>query len=120
SDTDRTFCCCERFVSCKECEAVCVFFQKHFSKVTMSKTYFSLVSYRSWNTESLKSFSDCCCCVCCSCASFFDCDCSTYNICPACVFKADRLNAFYLIVNIKACVFCNFLCFFDRSDAIAV
>ena len=52
--------------------------------------------------------------------SVADCDCSTYCICPASVLETDWLNAFDLIVYIKTCVFCDFLSFFDRSNAIAV
>ena len=39
-------------------------------------------------------------CICCSLAAFFDCDCSTYNVSPASVFKTDWLNAFNLVVYI--------------------
>ena len=52
----------------------------------MSKTYFTLISYRSRNTECLKSFSDSCCCISCSSAAFFDCDSCTYDV-------RDLLNA---------------------------
>ena len=64
----------------------------------MSKTYFTCISNGSWNTERLKTFTDSCCCVCCSSASFFDCNGSTYSVCPACIFETDRLDAFNLIV----------------------
>ena len=45
SDTDSTFCCGKGLMSCKETETLCLFFQKHFTKVTMSKTYFACISY---------------------------------------------------------------------------
>ena len=120
SDTDSTLSCCEGLMSSQEAEAVCFFFQKHFTKVTMSKTYFTCISNGSRNTECLKAFTDSCCCVSCSSAVFFDCDSCTYDVCPASVLEADRLNAFDLIVYVKACIFSDFLCFFDRSDSIAV
>ena len=119
-DTDSTLSCCEGLMSSQEAEAVCFFFQKHFTKVTMSKTYFTCISNGARNTESLKSFTDSCCCVSCSSAVFFDCDSCTYDVCPASVLEADRLDAFDLIVYVKACIFSDFLCFFDRSDSIAV
>ena len=100
-------------MSCKETEAVCILFQKHLSKVTMSKTYFTLISYRSRNTECLKSFTDCCCSFCCCLTAFFNCNCSTYYVSPACVLKTDWLNALNLIVYIKSGILCNLLCFLD-------
>ena len=120
SDTDRTLSCCERLMSCKEAEAVCLFLKKHLSKVSMSKTYFTCVCNGSRDTESLKAFSDSCCCVSGSSAAFFDRDSCTYCVSPASVLEADRLNAFDLIVNVQSCVFSDFLSFFDRSDSIAV
>ena len=86
----------------------------------MSKTYLTMVCNGTWNTECLKSLSDCCCCVCCSCASLLDRDSCTYNVCPACILKTDRLNLLNLIVNIKSSVLCDLLSFFDRADTIAV
>ena len=65
--------CSSDLMSSQEAEALCLFFKKHFAKVTMSKTYFTCISNGSRNTESLKSFTDSCCCVCCFLASFFDC-----------------------------------------------
>ena len=35
----------------KSIQPICFFFQKHFTKVTMSKTYFTLVSYRTRDTK---------------------------------------------------------------------
>ena len=44
SDTDCALCCCEGLVACQECEALGLLLQKHLTKVTMAKTYFTLVS----------------------------------------------------------------------------
>ena len=46
SDTDSALCCCEGLVACQECEALGILLQKHFTKVTMSKTYFTLCQQR--------------------------------------------------------------------------
>ena len=79
----------------------------------------SLVCNRSRDTECLKTFSDCSSSVSSSSAVFFDCDSSTYNVSPACIFKTDRLDSFYLIVNIQSSIFCDFFSFFDRSNSVA-
>ena len=120
SDTNSTFSCCERLMTCQECETFCIFFQKHLTQVTMSQTYFTLICYRSWNTESLQTFADSCCCFRSFCTAFFDCDCCTCDVCPASVLKTDWLDAFDLIVYVQTSIFCDFLCFFQRSDSIAV
>ena len=57
-DTDRALSSSERFVSCEEAEAVGLFLKEHLTEVTMSKTYFSLVSNGTRDTESLKTFTD--------------------------------------------------------------
>ena len=114
-DTDCTLCCCEWLVSSQECEALCILFKKHLSKVTMSKTNFSLICNRSRNTERLKSLSDCCCCVC---TSLFDCDSCTYSVSPFCVLKTDWLDSLDHLVNIKTGCFRYFSSFFDGVDSI--
>ena len=42
------------------------------------------------------------------------------DVCPASVLKTDWLDAFDLIVYVQTSIFCDFLCFFQRSDSIAV
>ena len=58
----------------------------------MSKTYFTLVSNGTRDTESLKALSDSCSSVGSLAAVLFDSDCCAYDVCPACILKADRLN----------------------------
>ena len=86
----------------------------------MTKTYLTGISYGTRDTESLKTFTDCCSCICCSSSTLLDCDCCTYDVCPASILEADRLNALNLIVYIEAGVLGNLLSFFDRSDTLAV
>ncbi|GFI57165.1 hypothetical protein IMSAG025_00596 [Muribaculaceae bacterium] len=104
----------------QEAKALCFFFQKHLSKVTMSKANLTGISNRTRDTESLKALTDCCSSIRSFFAAFLDCDSCAYNICPAGIFKADRLNAFYLVINIKPSIFCDFFSFFDRRDSVAV
>ena len=66
----------------------------------MSKTYFSVVSNRTWNTESLKTFTDCCSSISSSSTTFLNSDSCTYCVSPACIFKTNWLNLFNLFVNI--------------------
>ncbi len=84
----------------------------------MAQTYLSAVSDRTRNAERLQAFTDCCGCICCLAASLFDCDCRTDGICPLGIFKADRLNIFYHVIDIQTCILCNFLSFFNRADSI--
>ena len=119
-NTDSAFSGCEGLMSCQETEAVGILFQKHLSKVSVSKTNLTGICYGTGNTEGLKSLTDCCCCFRCLSAVLLDCDCCAYCVCPASIFKADRLDALYKRIYIKSCILCNFLSFFQRSDSIAV
>ena len=118
SDTDSTLSSCEGLMSSQECEALGVLFQKHFTKVTMAKTNFTLICYRTRDTEGLKSLTDCCSSFRSFAASFFDCDCCAYSVSPFCILEADWLNAFDHFVYIKASSFCNFCSFFDGVDSV--
>ncbi len=51
---------CERLVSCQESEALCLLRKKTRAQVSVSETYFAVVSYRAWQAECLKAFSDVC------------------------------------------------------------
>ena len=62
----------------RNAEALGILFQKHFTKVTMSKTYFTLVSNGTRDTESLKAFSDSCSSLGSLAAVLFDSDCCAY------------------------------------------
>ena len=107
-------------MSSQEAEAFGFFFKKHLSKVTMAKAYFTGISNGTGNTESLKSFADCCSCVSCSLTALLNCNCSAYNVSPASIFKADRLDFLNLVIYVKSSVFCDFFSFFKGSDAVAV
>ena len=57
-NTDRTLCCCEGLVSCQKQKQSVDSSRSIFPKVSVSKTYFTLISNGSRDTESLKAFSD--------------------------------------------------------------
>ena len=120
SDTDSTLSSCEGLMSSQEAEALCLLFQKHFTKVTMTKTYFTMVSNGTRDTESLKTFTDSGGSVSSSSAVFLDSDSCTYDVSPASVLEADRLDLFDLIINVQTGILCDLLCFFDVSNTIAV
>ena len=86
----------------------------------MSKTYFSLVSNGTRDTESLKTFTDRSSSVCGTAAAFLDRDRGAYCVSPASVLKADRLDLLYLIIYVKASILCDLLSIFDGCDSIAV
>ena len=86
----------------------------------MSKTYFSLVSNGTRDTESLKTFTDRSSSVCGTAAVLLDRDRSAYCVSPACVLETDRLDLLYLVIYVKACILCDLLSFFNGCDAIAV
>src|SRR5699024_420701 len=109
SDTDRTLCCCEGLMSSQEAEAVCCLLKEHLAKVTMSKTYFTLISNGSRNTESLQALSDGCCGVCSCLTALLDGDSCTCDVSPACILETDRLNAFDLVVYVQSGIFCDLL-----------
>ena len=107
-------------MSCEEAEAVGLFLKEHLTEVTMSKTYFSLVSNGTRDTESLKTFTDRSSSICSTAAAFLDRNRSAYCVSPASVLKADWLDLLYLIIYVKASILCDLLSFFDGCDAIAV
>ena len=120
SDSDSALSGCEGLVACQEAEALGVLLQEHLSKVSMSQTYLTLVSYRTRDTESLQALSDGGGSVGSLAAALLDGDSRAGDVSPACVLKADRLNALDLVVYVQSGVLCNLLCFLERSNAIAV
>ena len=118
SDTDRTFCGSEGFVTCQKCEALGVFFQQHLAQITVAQTNLSLVSNRTRNAECLQTFTDCSSSVSSSAAALLDRNCCTNGISPLCVFEADRLNAFYHLIYVQTSSLGNFSCTFDGINAI--
>ena len=86
----------------------------------MAKTYLTSISNGTGNTECLKAFADCSSCFRSLSAALLDCDCSTYSVSPASVLEANRLDFLNLLIYIKTSILSDLLCFFDRSNAIAV
>ena len=105
-------------MTCKEAEAICLLFKEHLAEVTVSETYLTVISNRTGNTESLKTFADCCGSICCSLATLLDSDCSTYCVCPACILKADGLNFLNKCIYINSCILADGFALLDGGDAI--
>jgi len=86
----------------------------------VAKAYLTGIGNGTGDTESLQAFTDRCCCICCFTAAFLDRDSSAYCVSPACIFKTDRLYLLNLIINIQTSVFCYFLSFFNRRNAVLI
>ena len=77
----------------------------------MAQSYLTLVSYRTGDTEGLKSLADGCSCVGGSAAVLLDGDGRAGDVGPAGVFKADGLDLLNLSVYIQSCILCNLFSF---------
>ena len=105
-------------MSCQECKALGIFFKEHLSEVTVSESDLTAVSDRSRDAESLKPDSDGCCSFGSLAAVLLDSDGSTDYICPLCVLKADRLDAFDEFIDVKTCSFRDLSALLDGGNAI--
>ena len=84
----------------------------------MAKAHLPVIGYASRNAECLKTFADCLCGIGCLCTALLYGYCGSKGVCPACVFKAYRLNSLYNIIWVKAFVKTNLLCLFKVLDTI--
>ena len=99
-------------MTCEECEALGVFFKEHLAEIAVAETYLAAVGNGAGDAECLKAFADCGGGFGCLTAALLDSDSGAYGVSPLCVFKADGLNVFNCVINIKAGVFCDFFGFF--------
>ncbi len=118
-DTDGTLCGCKGLMTCQKCKAVRLLFKEHLAKITMTKANLTSIGHGAGNTECLQALTNRCSSVSRLLAVLLDCDSRAYGICPACVLKTNRLDLLHLLIYIQAGVFCDFLSFFDRRNAIA-
>ena len=86
----------------------------------MAKTNLSLVSYRTRDTESLKSLTDSSSSVSSSCAALLDSDSAAYCVSPLSVLKADRLNALNELINVKTLSLAYVSTLFDSVDTVLI
>jgi hypothetical protein len=107
-------------MSCKEAEALGGLFEEHLSEIAVSKTYLTVISNRSGNTETLKTFADCGCSLGCLAAVLLDCDCRAYCICPLCILEADTLYVLNHVIYVKSGILCDLLSFLYVLDAILI
>ncbi len=117
-NADCAFCGSKRFVTGKECEALCAFSEEHCGKVAVSETDFALLCNGAGNAEGLKSFADCFRSVCGVHAILFDCDCATHGVCPNRVFKANGLDTLDDCIAVNAFFEADCSCFFEVFDAV--
>ena len=120
SNTDSTFCCGKGLMSCKESRNTLSLLPEAFYQGYHVQDL--LYVYQQLNQEYKMPEVRSPIAAAASAArlqSFFDCNCCTYYICPASIFKTNWLNTFNLVIYIQTSVFRNLLCFFDRGDTIA-
>ena len=86
----------------------------------MSQTHLTLVGNGAGNTEALQSFADCRSRFTCLTTVLFDGNGSSDRVCPAGIFKTDRLYALYQVVNIQTGILGNLLRLFDGIDSVAL
>ena len=117
-NTDCAFSRCKGFMTCEESKTLCLVAQKHGGQVAVTDTDFTVFSHRAVNAEALQADAN-------STGSFFSVlypglqgNCSTDTVCPADIFKADRLNALGNFIGIKSGVFADFSALFYRGDAV--
>ena len=105
-------------MACQKGKALGLLTQQSCAQVTVADTNLTVVGNRTGNTEGLQAEADLFCCVSCVCYAVLDGDCRADNVCPTCVFKADRLNALYHVIYINALFVTNLFCLFNRGDAV--
>ena len=86
----------------------------------MSETYFTVISYRTRNTECLKSDTDSLGSFSSVLAAFLQCDGCSYYISPFGILEADRLRVFASLIRIKTILLANSVSFFDILDTVFV
>ena len=112
SDFNRTFSSSKRFVACQKSKTLSFFRKKAGTKISVSKTNLAVISYRTWQTECLKSFSD----ICSSCrtslvASFFslfNCNRRAQYVSPFCIFKTNLLCRLTDFIRVKTACLAKF------------
>ena len=105
-------------MTCQECEALCILFEEHLAEVTVAETNLTLIGNRAGDAESLKAFTDSSSSVSSSCAALLYSDSAAYSVSPLSVFKTDRLDALYKLVDVKSLSLANISTLFDRADAV--
>ena len=86
----------------------------------MTKTNLSLVSYRTRDTESLKSLADSSSSVSSSCAALLDSDSAAYCVSPLSVLEADGLDLLNFMIDVKTLCLADVSTFLDGVDAVVL
>ena len=105
-------------MSCQECEALGILFQKHLAQIAVAETDFSAVCNGTRNAEGLQALADGCSGLRCLAAALLDGDGRADGVSPLCVLKTDGLNTLNQMIYVQSCVLGNLLRLFDRADAI--
>ena len=118
SNLDSTLSSSEALVTSEESEALCLFTEKTTTEVTMADTNLTVVSYRTLDTECLKTLTNSLCTLSSALAALLDSNSSTSYICPLCILKTNILCLSANLIRINTEIFTNLVSLFEVLDAI--
>jgi hypothetical protein len=107
-------------VACQECEALGVLLQKHGAQVAVAKADLAVVGDGARDAECLQALADYAGSLRSLAASSLDCESSADCVSPLCIFKADRLDVLYHVIDINTCVIADLLGFLNGGNAIVI
>jgi len=84
----------------------------------VANTNLSVIRNRPLDAERLQAFADYSRRFGRVCNTALDCERRTYDISPACIFKANRLNPFYEIVYVDSLILADFSCLFNGRNPV--
>ena len=105
-------------MACEESKALCLVRKKHSSKVAVSETNLTVFGNRTVDAEALQTDSDVLSSFLSVLSACLKSDSSAYAVCPAYVFKADRLNSLSNFIRIEACSLTDFTALLNRGNTV--
>ena len=117
---DSAFSSCEALVAGQESEALRLGRKQTGSEAAVADTYLTVVSYGAGDAESLQAFADVLGSFHCVLSLFLECDGSTHDVGPLCVFEANHLRALAFLIGVETVLFANLVSFFDILDTMLV
>src|SRR5574344_686799 len=120
SNLDGAFSSSKRLVTSQECKALSLLTKQTGCQVTMTQTYFTILCYRSRNTERLQTYTNSLSAVSCSLAALLQSDSSTNNISPLGILKADALSLLASFIRIQAELVANCVSLFNIFNTVSI
>ena len=100
-------------MSGQEGKAFRFFTQQHGCQIAVSQSYLTVIGNRTGDAKSLQTFTNGFGDIISGLIAFRNGNRRSDNICPAGIFKTDRLNAFYDLIDIHTQIIHYLFCFFD-------